>query len=106
MRAYAQKFSSDEELWGIVGLLHDFDYERFPNADHSATEGHPAEGVRLLAGQGFPEPMQRAILALAALRSVFRNEDFTGSSRALWVVLILVFPLFGSLIYFGVRGDW
>ena len=46
------------------------------------------------------------ILALAALRSVFRNEDFTGSSRALWIVVILVFPLFGSLIYFGVRSDW
>ena len=46
------------------------------------------------------------ILALAALLSVFRNEDFSGGSRALWVAVIIVFPLFGSLIYFGVRSDW
>ena len=46
------------------------------------------------------------ILALAALLSVFRNPDFSGGSRVLWVLVILVFPLFGSLIYFGVRSDW
>ena len=46
------------------------------------------------------------ILALAALLSVFRNEDFSGGSRALWIAVIVVFPLFGSLIYFGVRSDW
>jgi hypothetical protein len=46
------------------------------------------------------------ILALAALLSVFRNEDFSDGSRWLWVAVILVFPLFGSLIYFGVRSDW
>jgi hypothetical protein len=46
------------------------------------------------------------ILAIAALISVFRNEDFSGGSKALWVVVILIFPLFGSLIYFGVRSDW
>jgi hypothetical protein len=46
------------------------------------------------------------ILALAALLSVFRNEDFSGGSRWLWVAVIIVFPLFGSLIYFGVRSDW
>jgi hypothetical protein len=46
------------------------------------------------------------ILALAALLSVFRNPDFTGGSKALWVAVILIFPLFGSLIYFGVRSDW
>jgi Phospholipase_D-nuclease N-terminal len=46
------------------------------------------------------------VLALAAILSIVRNEDFTGSSRALWIVLILVVPLFGSLIYFGVRSDW
>ena len=60
----------------------------------------------LLAGGFWILAALSVILALAALRSVFRNEDFTGSSRALWVVLILVFPLFGSLIYFGVRSDW
>ena len=46
------------------------------------------------------------ILALAALLSVFRNPDFTGGSKALWVAVIVIFPLFGSLIYFGVRSDW
>ena len=46
------------------------------------------------------------ILALAALLSVFRNEDFTGGSKALWVAVIVIVPLFGSLIYFGVRSDW
>jgi hypothetical protein len=46
------------------------------------------------------------ILALAALLNVFRNEDFSGGSRALWVAVIIIFPLFGSLIYFGVRSDW
>lgn len=46
------------------------------------------------------------ILALAALLSLFRNTAITGSSRLLWVLVIIIFPLFGSLIYFGVRGDW
>src|SRR5215212_523777 len=65
MRAMAQRFGEDPEVWGLVGLLHDFDYERFPNAEHSAAEGHPAEGVRMLATQGFPESAQRAILGHA-----------------------------------------
>ena len=62
--------------------------------------------IGLLAGGFWVVAALSVILALAALRSVFRNEDFTGSSRALWIVLILIFPLFGSLIYFGVRSDW
>ncbi|HXI20341.1 MAG TPA: HD domain-containing protein, partial [Gemmatimonadales bacterium] len=56
MRAMATRMGGDPDEWGLVGLLHDFDYERFPNPSHSATEEHPAEGVRLLAAQGFPEP--------------------------------------------------
>ena len=44
--------------------------------------------------------------ALAALLSLFRNPEITGSSRLLWVLVIIVFPLFGSLVYFGVRSDW
>src|SRR2546430_5409264 len=62
MRAYAQRDGEDTEAWGIVGLLHDFDYERFPNPDHSPSEGHPSWGVRLLRDQGVPETMCRAIL--------------------------------------------
>jgi predicted hydrolase (HD superfamily) len=83
MRAMAERSGQDAEAWGIVGLLHDFDYERFPNADHSATEGHPAEGVRLLAGQGLPEPMQRAILGHANYCGVPRD---TPMARALFAV--------------------
>jgi hypothetical protein len=60
----------------------------------------------LLAGGFWVLAALSVILALAALLSVFRNEDFSGSSRLLWVLVILVFPLFGSLIYFGVRSDW
>ncbi|HEX5580025.1 MAG TPA: HD domain-containing protein, partial [Gemmatimonadaceae bacterium] len=48
MRAYARHFGEDEERWALAGLLHDFDYERFPNAAQSATEEHPSEGVRIL----------------------------------------------------------
>ncbi len=62
--------------------------------------------VGLLAGGFWILAAVSVILALAALLSVFRNEDFSGSSRTLWVVVIVVFPLFGSLIYFGVRSDW
>lgn len=74
MRAMARKHGEDPEAWGIVGLLHDFDYERFPNPVHSATEEHPAEGVRILAAQGFPEPWQRAILGHANYSGVPRDS--------------------------------
>ena len=61
MRAYARKFSEDEESWGTAGLIHDFDYERFPNNAHSPTEEHPAEGVRILRSKGYPEDILVAI---------------------------------------------
>jgi len=83
MRAMAGRAGADPEEWGLVGLLHDFDYERFPNPDHSPTEGHPAEGVRLLAAEGFPEPMQRAILGHAAYTGVPRD---TPMAQALYAV--------------------
>jgi putative nucleotidyltransferase with HDIG domain len=62
MRAYADKFEEDVERWGITGLIHDFDYEKFPNEAHSPTEEHPAEGVRILRARGFPEDILEAIL--------------------------------------------
>jgi putative nucleotidyltransferase with HDIG domain len=62
MRAYATKFGEDSERWGLTGLVHDFDYERFPNAAHSPTEEHPAEGVRILRARGWPEDILEAIL--------------------------------------------
>jgi predicted hydrolase (HD superfamily) len=83
MRAMGERAGEDPETWGIVGLLHDFDYERFPNAAHSATDEHPAEGVRILAEQGLPEPMQRAILGHANYSGVPRD---TPMARALFAV--------------------
>ena len=55
MRAYARKFGENEGEWGLVGLLHDFDYEKHPNDEHSPTEQHPSFGVNLLRERGFPE---------------------------------------------------
>jgi len=83
MRAMAERLGEDPDEWGLVGLLHDFDYEQFPNSEHSPTEGHPAEGVRLLAGRGLPEPMQRAILGHASYSGVPRD---TPMARALFGV--------------------
>jgi putative nucleotidyltransferase with HDIG domain len=62
MRAYASRFGDNPELWGVVGLLHDFDYERYP--DVSVT-GHPIEGARILRERGVDEVIVRAILAHA-----------------------------------------
>lgn len=62
MRAYARRFGEDEELWGLVGLLHDFDYERHPQV---SAEGHPVVGSRILRERGYPEVVIRAILAHA-----------------------------------------
>jgi len=74
MRAYAQKFGEDEERWGITGLIHDFDYERFPNTAHSATEEHPSEGVRLLRSKGYPEEILQAILGHAQYTNTPRES--------------------------------
>lgn len=83
MRAMAAQAGEDPEAWGMVGLLHDFDYERFPNDAHSPTEEHPSEGVRILAQRGLPEPMQRAILGHADYTGVPRD---TPMARALFAV--------------------
>lgn len=73
MRAMARRVGEDEEAWGIVGLVHDYDYERFPNDAHHPDREHPAEGVRRLAGEGFPEPWQHAILGHADYTCVARD---------------------------------
>jgi putative nucleotidyltransferase with HDIG domain len=83
MRAMAGRLGGNPDEWGLVGLLHDFDYERFPNAERSATLEHPAEGVRILAGLGLPESMQRAILGHATYTGVPRD---TPMARALFAV--------------------
>ncbi|HEV7836536.1 MAG TPA: HD domain-containing protein [Gemmatimonadaceae bacterium] len=75
MRSYARKFGDDEERWGTAGLIHDFDYERFPNNAHSATEEHPAEGVRILRGKGYPEDILEAILGHAQYCNTPRHSQ-------------------------------
>jgi predicted hydrolase (HD superfamily) len=83
MRAYAEHFGEDPERWGLAGLIHDFDYERYPNAEHSATEEHPAWGVRLLRERGWPEDILQAILGHATYCGVARE---TRMARALFAV--------------------
>jgi len=83
MRAYASKFGEDAEAWGLVGLLHDFDYEKFPNAEHSATDGHPAWGVDLLRSKGVAEPLLRAVLGHATYSGVPRD---TSMAKTLFAV--------------------
>jgi predicted hydrolase (HD superfamily) len=74
MRAYAKARGEDEDDWGLVGLLHDFDYERYPNQDHHPSEGHPSFGVGLLRERGIPEPMCQAILGHATYTGVPRES--------------------------------
>lgn len=70
MRAYAQKFGEDEELWGVVGLLHDFDYEKYPSA-----EDHPFKGSEILKDRGVSEEIRRAILSHAEYSGVPRLSN-------------------------------
>lgn len=83
MRAMAEHAGENPDEWGLVGLLHDFDYERFPNDAHSPMAEHPSEGVRMLAAEGFPEEMQRAILGHASYTGVSRD---TPMAKALFAV--------------------
>ena len=70
MRAYAAKFGEDEEKWGVVGLLHDFDYERYPTL-----EDHPFKGVEYLKEQGYSDELTEAILAHAEHTGTTRDTD-------------------------------
>ena len=83
MRAYAAKWSEDAERWGLAGLMHDFDYEKWPNASHAADAEHPAEGVRLLRSRGYPEDVLQAILGHATYTGVQRD---TRMAKALFAV--------------------
>ncbi len=68
MRAYARKFGENEDLWGVVGLLHDFDYEKYPSQ-----QDHPFRGSEILAERGWPEEIRRAILSHADYSGVPRE---------------------------------
>jgi putative nucleotidyltransferase with HDIG domain len=67
MRAYARKLGADEELWGTVGLIHDFDYERYPSAQE-----HPYRGNEILKERGYSDEIRRAIMS---------HADYTGVAR-------------------------
>jgi putative nucleotidyltransferase with HDIG domain len=67
MRHFARKYGGDEDVWGITGLLHDFDYERWPTA-----EGHPFEGNKILTERGYPDDVRTAIMG---------HADYTGVAR-------------------------
>ncbi len=67
VRGYARKYGEDEEAWAVVALLHDFDYERYPDA-----ENHPYRGAEILREKGYPEWVVRAVLS---------HADYTGISR-------------------------
>ena len=88
MRAYAEHYGEDVERWGLAGLMHDFDYERFPNANRSATQEHPSEGVKILRELGYPEDVLDAIMGHAAYtgtprvslmsRTLFAVDELSG----------------------------
>ncbi len=69
MRAYAAKLGGDEELWGVVGLLHDFDYEKYPTLDD-----HPYKGNEILKERGWPDEIRRAIMSHAEYSGVTRDS--------------------------------
>jgi putative nucleotidyltransferase with HDIG domain len=69
VRAYARKFGENEETWAIVGLIHDFDYEKYPSA-----EDHPFRGSEILAERGVSEDIRRAILSHANYSGVPRES--------------------------------
>jgi putative nucleotidyltransferase with HDIG domain len=74
VRAYARKQGADEETWGLAALLHDFDYERWPNQEHAADREHPAEGAKILREKGYSEEIIRAILSHADYSGVARES--------------------------------
>jgi len=74
VRAYARKLGGDEERWGIVALLHDFDYEKYPSA-----EDHPFKGSEILKERGYSEDVRRAILSHANYSGVPRESPLEKS---------------------------
>ncbi|MFH1740896.1 MAG: HDIG domain-containing metalloprotein [bacterium] len=69
MRAYARKYGEEEDVWGLIGLLHDFDYEKYPTIPD-----HPMKGSEILAEKGYPEDFRRAVLSHAEHTGVNRER--------------------------------
>lgn len=69
MRAYARRFGEDEKQWGVVGLIHDFDYEKHPTA-----QDHPSKGAEILRQRGWPEEIVRAVLSHAPYTGITRDS--------------------------------
>lgn len=72
LRSYARKLGAHEDTWALAGLLHDFDYERWPNSEHHPTQEHPYAGSLILRERGYPEEIITAILAHANYSGVPR----------------------------------
>ncbi len=109
MRAYARRFGEDEEQWAIVGLLHDFDYEMT-----KAAPAHPIEGEKILAAQGWPAEIRRAVLSHAEYTGVTRQtrmekalhacDDITGFVVA--VALVRPDKNLGAVKVSSLRKKW
>src|SRR5213595_2971300 len=82
MKYFAQLRGEDVDLWEAVGLLHDMDYERHPNLERSATEGHPSVGVKWLRANGWSEEVCRAILSHADYSGVSPESPLEKTLRA------------------------
>src|SRR5437867_1917339 len=74
MRAYAKKFGQNQDLWGIVGLIHDFDYEKYPTP-----EEHPYKGNEILKERGYSDEIRRAIMSHAEYSGVSRDTPMEKS---------------------------
>lgn len=82
MRAYAERYGEDPDLWGVTGLLHDFDYERWPNDEHLPDREHPSAGVSILRERGVSEEILEAILAHAEYTGVEARTRMAKALRA------------------------
>ena len=83
MKHFAQLRGEDVDLWEAVGLLHDMDYEKYPNLERSSTEGHPFVGVKWLRENGWSEEVCRAILSHADYSDVVPETPMEKTLRAI-----------------------
>jgi putative nucleotidyltransferase with HDIG domain len=112
MRSYANRFAEDPEVWGVVGLLHDFDYERYPDV---STKGHPSKGAALLRERGVDEEIVQAILSHAPEvtgrqpeskleKSLYAVDELTGFIVA--VALVRPSKLLADVELKSVKKKW